>query len=213
MRKRKTGTILLSKLLIIGAWSALLGAQTPVVAPAGAQTRESLSPDFDSFEIVLSRNIFDPNRREGRDSEESRTYEEPVRYSEPITVSLLGTMLRGNEAIAFVSGSEVGSATEAGNGAVLAGHKITAIRADGISLEENGTKVDLPVGSSLAKDEDGVTITTGVSSPKAEESKSEDKYDSGSQSVPETGTEATDGGAESDAMKKMMERRRQELGE
>jgi len=154
-------------------------------------------PDYQSFKIITDRNIFDPNRssRGPRRTEGPR----PARIE---SFALVGTMSYENGTYAFFDGT--GSSYRKGvkAGETIAGFKIADISSDRVKLESNGHEIELNVGMQMKKQDEGEWQLSG----RAESF--------GTPSPATTVTEKTDsasGGEESDVLKKLMQKREQEL--
>jgi hypothetical protein len=166
-------------------------------------------PDFDVFRIIVERNIFDPTRKPGG---------APVKDAPPPadapqqTVRLMGTWLRDDHALALFEGS--GDVPREGleEGASIAGYRIAEVRTDAVVLANDQGKIELHVGAGLARKGEGtwavvenpVTSQPTADSAKATESKQGGEA-AGQQTTP--GNKAPD-----DALEKLRERRRKEMG-
>jgi len=160
-------------------------------------TNAAVRLDYQSFKIITDRNIFDPNRssRASRRTEGTR----PARIE---SFALVGTMSYENGTYAFFDGT--GSSYRKGvkAGETIAGFKIADISADGVKLQTNGHEIELNVGMQMKKQDEGEWQLSGraesfaTSSPATTAS---EKPDSAS------------GGEESDVLKKLMQKREQEL--
>jgi len=153
--------------------------------------------DYQSFKIITDRNIFDPNRS----SRTARRTEAP-RPAKIESFALVGTMSYENGTYAFFDGS--GSSYRKGvkTGETIAGFKIAEISSDRVKLEANGHEIELNVGMQMKKQDEGEWQLSG-------------RAESFSTSSPATtSTEKTDsapGGEDSDVLKKLMQKREQEL--
>ena len=154
-------------------------------------------PDYQSFKIITDRNIFDPNRssRSSRRTEEAK----PARVE---SFALVGTMSYENGTYAFFDGTGSSYRKAIKTGDTIAGYKVAGISADHVKLEANGQQIELSVGVQMRKQDEGDWQVAG-------------RAESFVTSSPETATaEKTDGasgGEESDVLKKLMQKREQEL--
>jgi len=153
--------------------------------------------DYQTFKIITDRNIFDPNRS----SRATRRTEGP-RPAKIESFALVGTMSYENGTYAFFDGS--GSSYRKGvkAGETIAGFKIADISANSVKLQTNGHEIELNVGMQMKKQDEGEWQLSG----RAESF--------GTSSPATTATEKTDGapgGDESDVLKKLMQKREQEL--
>ena len=175
--------------LILLAASGLTGRAQGTNAPG--------RPDYQAFKILTERNIFDPNR-----SSDSGTRGEPRRTARMEFFALVGTLSyqKGNFAFFDGSGSAYRKALETGDR--IAGYKIAEITAERVKLEADGKQVLLNVGMQMKKQDEGEWQLAG-------------RAESLAASVPATAsnekTESSSGGEESDVLKKLMQKREQEL--
>jgi hypothetical protein len=126
---------------------------------AGAADSGGVS--YESFRIVLDRNIFDPGRSPGRTS---RTEAPDVPIPPPSQsdrVSLYGALIYEGTAVAFFSGTRDEYNRAARQGEAIAGYRVIEIRTQSVELERDGERIELPVGGGLSRSgEGGWTIVT-----------------------------------------------------
>ena len=107
-----------------------------------------------------------------------------------------------NGTYAFFDGTGSSYRKAVKTGDTIAGHKVAEISADRVKLEVNGQQIELNVGVQMRKQDEGDWQVAG-------------RAESFVTSSPETATaEKTDsasGGEESDVLKKLMQKREQEL--
>jgi len=139
-----------AKGLLVAAVLCLL-LSVPALGRA-QESRSSAAPGFESFRIVVDRNIFDPNRRESR-PETSPAPEDPA--PQPDQLALTGVLIYEGEGVAFFEGTEPDYNVDLKQGGTVAGYRIVEIRTDGIKLSKNGREIELPVGSGLSKRHEG----------------------------------------------------------
>jgi len=155
-------------------------------------------PDYQSFKIITDRNIFDPNRS----SRSSRTRTEGPKPARVESFALVGTMSYENGTYAFFDGTGSSYRKAIKTGDTIAGYKVADISADHVKLEANGQQIELSVGVQMKKQDEGEWQLAG-------------RAESFGTSSPATATaEKTDsasGGEESDVLKKLMQKREQEL--
>ncbi len=163
-----------------------------------AQNTNSLSrPDYQSFKIITDRNIFDPNR-----SPRSAGRTEPRKAAQVDSFGLVGTLSYEKGTFAFFdgTGSSYRKALKAGD--TIAGYKIAEITADRVKLEADGKQVELSVGMQMKKQEDTEWQLAG-------------NAESFAKSAPPAGAagnaETSSGGGESDVLRKLMQKREEEL--
>jgi hypothetical protein len=120
------------------------GNQAAPVAPAGA-----VAPNigFDAFQVIIDRNIFNPNR-----SGRSRSAPEvkPVRTDE---LSLVGVVRYDGDKVAVFDGTEPAFRRGYREGETVAGFRVERINADGIRLSRNDQSLDLKVAQQLRRPE------------------------------------------------------------
>jgi hypothetical protein len=159
---------------------------------------------FDAFRMVRTRNIFDPDRRP---IVQASTAPREVRSAPPTRsdyVALTGTMVTADKALAFFSGSrseynKVLSADQS-----IADVKITKITSDSIDVERAGKKITVAVGQTVPLDGSAPTAA-----PIAAPANAAPTSSSGTETAPSSpGAPPADA---SDVLKRMMEKRQQEL--
>jgi len=189
----------IKKVLILAICATLL-----TTARIDAQNETSGSaPQFSEFKIIAERSIFDPSRTATRKSSSNR---EARRVQPPDRLTLSGVLIDDNQAIAFFEGSKSEFNKQLKTGANIAGYIITSIHTDIVVLEKDDRQIKLPVGSSLTKRE---TADWEISSTTSFEGYAASKDNS----QKETGDGAMQDDSSNDLLKKMMERRRQEMGQ
>ena len=151
--------------------------------------------DFQAFKILTERNIFDPNR-----SSDSGRPSEPKKAARVESFALVGTLSYEKGTFAFFDGSGSAYRKALKNGDTIAGYRVAEIAADHVKLEADGKKVELSVGVQMKKQDEGEWQLAGraeslVASATASSAK----------------TENSSGGEESDVLKKLMQKREQEL--
>jgi len=155
-------------------------------------------PDYQSFKIITDRNIFDPNRS----SRSSRTRTEEAKPARVESFALVGTMSYENGTYAFFDGTGSSYRKAIKTGDTIAGYKVAGISADHVKLEANGQQIELSVGVQMRKQGEGEWQLAG-------------RAESFGTSSPATAatekTESASGGEESDVLKKLMQKREQEL--
>ncbi len=122
------------------------GAPPATPAPAG---KVAPNVGFDAFQIVIERNIFNPNRS-GRSR--AAPEEKAVRTDE---LSLVGVVQYGQEKIAVFDGSEPAFRKGYREGETVADFRIAGITADGIQLVQDSRKIPLKVAQQLRRIEGG----------------------------------------------------------
>ncbi len=194
-------------------------AEEPSRANGSNQTTGPGRLDFSSFRIIAERNIFDPNRSPRGRRFERRDDFRPARVD---AFSLLGTMSYENGQFAFFDGTSSEYRKVLKPADSIAGYKITEIAPKDVKLAAaDGKVLELPVGMQLRREEEGEWVITARTesygssggTPPASTVSSIPVTNAPSQSVgtnAETAA-ASSGGGESDILKRLMQRREQEL--
>lgn len=190
--------------------------QSGVIKGATEKSDAHSAAEFESFKLILDRNIFDPDRRGPREQRRERPPEPPREES----FTLLGTMFYSDKQLAFFDGTDSEWAGAVKMGETVAGHKLTKVGFETIELDWNGESIELTVGAARAKRGDAPWSTQS----RADWSGSSRRSDSGRS----FGSRRTDVGSENevsgkdapaadleanDIIKQMMERRRQSQGQ
>lgn len=199
-----TKTALLLMVLIAGA-----------VLPRAARAADAAAPaagggSFEKFELIVQRNIFDPNRRAGRRAEDTSA-------TTPVldTIDLLGTIIEGGEAVAFTEGSNAENSRTLRLGETIANMKVAAISTEGLRMLAGDLTVEWPVGKRLARQEGQAwTVADSPARPSASRpsfrpSRSGDRAGRGG-SVQQGNTSNTN---TADTLARMRERRKREMGQ
>lgn len=147
--------------------------------------------DYAAFRVVAERNIFDPNRS-------PRSNVPPSKPKAVDSFSLVGIMSYEKGVFAFFDGSSDDFKKALKPQDSIAGYKVVSISPESVKLVMNTNVVELKVGSQMRRRDDGVW----------EPSKETTSYASASSS--ESQSNAASSGAESDVIKKMMQRREKE---
>jgi len=166
--------------------------------------------DFKSFNLILDRNIFDPDRRGPREQRRERPPEPPREES----FTLLGTMFYSDKQLAFFDGTDSNWAGAVKLGESVAGHKITKIDFDKIEVDWNGEIIILEVGFARTKRGEEPWSTKGRNEWSGNSRRSSRRSSADSETSGNSGESAPAlDGAASDILKQMMERRRQSQGQ
>ena len=115
--------------------------------PASAPTRV----DYSTFKIVTERNIFNAGRS-GRAPMNSRETRRPTRVE---SVGLVGTLENEKGPVAFFDGSSSEYRKALKQDAVIAGWKLTAVSLQGVKLTLGTNSLELKVGMSLRREDEG----------------------------------------------------------
>jgi hypothetical protein len=147
--------------------------------------------DYSAFRLVAERNIFDPNRS-------PRSSRAPTQPKTVDSFSLVGTMSYEKGDFAFFDGSSSDYKKVLKTNDVIAGYKLLVISPELVKIESGTNQLELRVGAQMRRREDGSWERAAGSAA----------YAASSTSSNQSETSAT--GAESDVIKKMMQRREKE---
>ena len=178
--------------LLVTAGGLIAGSLVVMAAPTNLPAKA----EYAFFSVVPDRNIFNPNRYPHR-AKAGRT--EPAHATTPDAFTLVGTMSYGKGTFAFFAGSTAEYQKVLARDGEIAGFRLAAIQPNAVLLTVSNNTIQIPVGAQLRRDEE-----------------------EGWQLVPEAGTqpveraeapaEAEDaGGDPGDVLKKLMQKREQEL--
>ena len=166
-------------------------------------TNSPVSLDYAAFKIIADRNIFDPNRFPHRPG--VPTIRKPNRVD---SLTLVGIMSYEKGTFAFFDGtsSEYKKALKLTD--AIAGYKVTNIAPNGVKLASGTNELELTVGTQLRREEDGPWLLAGQGGSYAATPASTSTNTAAATAT--GGSDAASSGAESDTLKKMMERRAKE---
>ena len=136
-------------LLVAAVLSLLLSVQAVGLAQ---EEPSSAAPGFESYRILVDRNIFDPNRRASRPERRS-TPTEPV--PQPDQLAVTGVLIHEGAAVAFFEGTKPDYNADLNEGGTVAGYTVVEIRTDHLRLSKDGREIELPVGSGLSRHDEG----------------------------------------------------------
>lgn len=165
-----------------------------------AQTDTSLParPDYSLFKIISDRNIFNPNRT----ARSARTTSRPrVRETKVESFSLVGTMSYNEVRLAFFDGTSRDYIKALKPSEAIAGYTIKEVTPDHVKLESKGKQTDLRVGMQMRRQEEGEWQVSATAEPTP----------SATTSTTSSSTSAELSGTESEILKKLMQKREQEL--
>ena len=161
-----------------------------------------LTLDYSSFKVIVDRNIFDPNRYPHQGP---NTVRPPAKSIDFLT--LVGTMSYEKGTFAFFDGtsSEYRKALKLSDG--IAGYKVTNIAPNGVKLTSGTNVLELGVGAQLRREENGPWLPAGQSASYAATPASTSTNAAATSS---TGSDSASGSAESDIIKRLMQKREKE---
>lgn len=169
-----------------------------VVRPAAA----SPYAGFDTFGIIGERNIFNPNRV-GRTPRSANT---PPPMTD--TLSLVGTMNYEKGLFAFFDGSQPGFRQALHLGGTITGFTVTGIDSNSVELTRDGQKIPLKIGQQLRRPVGGDWT---VLSMDAVQRNTEVATTAAAVRADDTGAPPTIPANASDTLKRLMEKRMNQL--
>jgi hypothetical protein len=193
----------LSIAFFAGCWSSARG-----------ESATSSVRSFDDYKLIVERNIFDPNRREVRKNEPDPASVLPQNVPAE-TVSLVGTLVhrtnKESERVAFFIGSAPGNTLSAKIGDTVAEMKVQSVQMDNVILKSGKTTFEIPVGKGLRRnpgeswklDENAYVPDAAATMPQPQNQVT--RTDTPTESSPPSGSA-------NDVLRRMMERRKQEMG-
>lgn len=176
-------------------WTMLCGWLTLAAAEAPEAGR-----GYEAFQLIQSRNLFDPDRRASRVREEAAEATAQVHVE---SLVLTGTMVYEGRAFAFFGGSTPEYRQVLAPGSAIAGFDLVTITTTRVELERDGEHVVLLIGGRLRREGEGNWVSSAVADAPVV---GREPAASG-QSV----AGASTAGEVSDLMKRMMERRAQQV--
>ena len=184
-----------------------------VLAPptwAADETNGSFSSslNYGSFQIITDRNIFNQSRSGGRSRNYTRTRSERRPRTDAFT--LRGTMSYEKGLFAFFDGTSSDYRKAVQPVDTIAGFKVLSVSPESVKLEANGKQVDLQVGMQMKRPEGGDWQLADAGETFDASSSSSGTGDTNTTPANTTETVASTGG-ESDALKRLMQKREQEL--
>jgi hypothetical protein len=183
---------------------AALGVFLANGRPAAAQTTNApADTNYSSFQIILDRNIFDPNRYAHASHSRGRSVSRSAPY-----FALVGTLSSRNGMLAFFDGNDSDYRKVLSPDGVIAGYKVAEITLHGVKLASTNKPVVMKVGAQMRQEGKGEwqlaesaelpATTAGNAVPATDETPSATPA-SGSANEP------------NDVLKKLMQQREQEL--
>jgi hypothetical protein len=162
--------------------------------------------DYSAFRLIVDRNIFDPNRfphAPGRSGPRL-----PPKSFDSLT--LVGTMNYEKGSFAFFDGTSSDYRKALKLSDVIAGYKVTNIAPDSVTLLAGTNTLQLKVGNQLRREEDGPWMVSGQAGSYAAAPSSASTSTNSVAASATPSSDAASSGAESDIIKKLMQRRAQE---
>lgn len=162
------------------------------------------SLEYSAFKVIVDRNIFDPNRYPRRAGE-------PLTRPAPKTVdsvTLVGTMSYEKGWFAFFDGSSSEFKKALKLTDTIAGYKVAEIAPTSVNLAAGTNRLELKVGMQMRREEDGPWMLSAQSGPHIPAPPSTSTNAAAVTTA--TGSNAVAGDAESDVIKRLMQKRLQE---
>jgi len=115
----------------------------------GATSRPASGPgdSWDTYRVVVTRNIFVPDR--SRPPASRPAFTQPASQSASVGLVLTGIGQRGAEWVAFLEDSGAGKTVRASTGQALEGGQVVSVTLDGIEYEREGARRRIVIGQSL----------------------------------------------------------------
>lgn len=191
--RNRSGLAARGLVLIISAAALFANAQS-------TNDSDSTATDYSTFQVIVQRNIFNPDRYPQYNYSPGKSRRTP-------TFSLAGTMSYRKGMFAFFDGTsdEYRKALQVG-GTIAGSYTVTKIDFDGVELQGAGKKIEMKVGAAMRQEGDGWEL----SAPGQWEESSSSETEIQDTNAP-AATSPLPGGAGSDVLKRLMERRAQEL--
>jgi hypothetical protein len=160
--------------------------------------------DYAAFKLIVDRNIFDPNRIPHGPGT-PRVRQTPKSFD---SLTLVGTMTYEKGTFAFFDGtsSEYKKALRLAD--VIAGYKVTNISPNGVKLASGTNQLELSVGAQLRREENGPWRPSSQFTSYAPTPASTSTNASATTST--AGSDTASAGAESDIIKRLMQKREKE---
>ena len=190
------------KLLLLLALAAVLSA-------AAEETNSGSQLDYSAFRIIPERNIFNQSRSRGSSRNGSRSRQD--RRVRADAFALRGTMSYEKGRFAFFDGtsSDYRKAVQADDS--IAGFKVAQVGVDSVKLQSNGKQIELQVGMQMKKPDQGEwEVASGAEVIDLNASTS--TADTNSVATNTEASSSPSSGGESDILKRLMQRREQQLG-
>lgn len=161
---------------------------------------------YEAFKLVNDRNIFNPSRS-ARFARGDRPEGEPKKVSKVETVSLVGVMSYAKGDLAFFDGSSSDYRKVIKPSDQLGSHRLLEIGANFVQMVTDGKTNRVAIGGGLRRQDDGVweVVVSGIKST-ADASSSPVSSEGG-----DAATAAASSGGETDLLKRLMQKREQEL--
>lgn len=183
------------------SWSGVLLVLSVGFLANAQSTNDSSSTDFSTFQLIVERNIFNPDRYPHTTHYHHESHEVP-------TFSLAGTMSYRKGMFAFFSGTSGEYQKVLQQGGSIAGYTVAKITFDGVQLQSGGTNVDFKVGSAMRQEGGSWELSAPGEWSGASSTVSVSSSQNNTQT---TTTPPPSASAPNDILKRLMQQREQEL--
>jgi hypothetical protein len=186
----------MARIVCAGAVLVMTGS----VVASGQETNAPSRTNYAFFQIIADRNIFNPDRssRQSRSRRDQRAAVDAF--------ALVGTMSYQKGQFAFFDGTNEAYRKVLERDGVIAGYKVVEITPNAVKLEVANKRVELKVGSQMRHE--GASWQLVAQSELPVEAETVDNSDA---SAPSSSADSGSGGEVNDVLKKLMQRREQEL--
>lgn len=183
---------------------AVFGAFLANGQPAAAQTTNApAATNYSSFQIIVERNIFDPNRY----AHASHSHGRSISRSAPC-FSLVGTLSSRQGMLAFFDGNDSDYRKVLSPDGAIAGYKVVEITLRGVKLEAAGKPVEMKVGAQMRQEGKGEWQLAESGELPAATTGNETSATDGTPAASPASSSASE---PNDVLKKLMQQREQEL--
>ena len=203
---RRAVCMVIVALAAVPAWNVI-----PLQAEPSAK-----KPSFDTYRLVKTRNIFDPDRRSMASTPQAtQPATKPVTRSD--YVALTGVMVTDEKSLAFFSGSRSEYNKVLPEKSSIAGATVLKITASNILVERDGRQITVAVGQTVPLDGSAPVAAPApptddtASSSSSTNSNSNPNSNSRSNSGSQSSSRNAPSTDRSEIMRRMMERRQQQL--
>ena len=178
----------------------------------GAETNTPTRLDLSSFQIIWERNIFNANRAPQSTRVRKPDAEKRVKIE---SFALTGTLSYEKGSFAFFEGSSSEYQKVLQLAETIAGYKISHITPNYVKLNRtNGPAIELPVGMQMKRqDDEEWRLEERADSPASSSAPSESSASTTTSTSAGSSdkTESSSSGGVSDVLKKLLEKREQEM--
>jgi len=142
-------------LLLTLVFASVAAGATPTSGPAVAR-----NTSWDSYQIILTRNIFSRDRSTGRTA-----YSRPAPRSGRHYMVLTGVAMQGPDRVAFFEDNQTGEATVTWVGQALGNGTVVSVSLDSVEYRSGDLTRTIMVGESLSGPTDSLGSASAASGP------------------------------------------------